>query len=100
HAHIRLQEAQLRAMELHEQIAQRKTLAQSRLRTQQIREHVDQRKLLRAAEEEVPGDAEQAEISQHRRTLNAKVRSRQMVLSDFLQQVERICRSRLPVHEK
>jgi hypothetical protein len=99
-AHIRLQEAQLRAMELHEQIAQRKALAHTRLRTQQIREHADQRKLLKAAEEELPGDFEQAEINQHRRTLNAKVHSRQIVLSDFLQQVDRICRSRLTAHEK
>ena len=98
-AHIRVQQAQLRALELQEQINQRRGLASQRFQTQQLREHLNQRQLLRAAEEK-PEDEDQTIINDHRRTLNAKARSRQQVLSDFLQQIDLICRTRLTVHEK
>lgn len=99
HAHIRLQEAQLQAIELQEQINQRRALAGQRFQTQQLREHVEQRRLLQSVEEK-PEDEEQTIIEEHRQTLRAKARSRQKVLSDFLQQIDLICRTRLTVHEK
>ena len=99
HAHIKLQEAQLRAIELQEQIHQRRGLSGERFQTQQLREHLDQKKL-RAAASEGDRDADEIIIDDHRKNIRSRVKAGQVVLSDFLDAVKQVCDSQFPIHEK
>lgn len=98
-AHIKLQEAQLRALELQEQINQRRALSGDRLTTQQLREHLDQKKLREAVIVEVK-DPDESVIQDHRRNTRSRARAGQAHLSDFLAAVEEVCRRRFSMHEK
>ena len=99
-ARMRVEYLRLTAAEiqLREHINELQTLAAVRLENMQLREYIDRQKLLPGPAEVV--DAEAEVIEEHRRHRRSHAHAGQAVVSDFLTEIEHICRRRIPVHEK
>ena len=93
-AQVKLLQKQLQVEQLQEQLKHRRHLSQSRLQTRQLEEQVSQQKLHEAVDDD--GRAGQ----QHRRRRRAHAAAKRDVLSDFLHEIELICKARVSLHEK
>ena len=67
--------------------------------TEHVREHVGQQQLL-ASIQPKNADPDAEVIEEHRRNRRSHAKARQAVVTDFLTEVDRICRKRIPLHEK
>lgn len=99
-AHVALQQEQLLAIELHEQIQQRRALAAETFVTLQLTERAKQKKLGEAFVGPEKRDEGEIAVEEHRKKLRLHAKAGQAVISDFLSAIEEICESRYSIQEK
>lgn len=97
-AQVRVRQAQLQMLDLDHEIQEKQALKSNRLKTLQLEEQNKQLHLLAQAQPQEPPD--EKALVEYRRKVRTKATAKQLLISDFLKELQRVYRANVQEAEK
>lgn len=95
---VRLRQAQLQMLELDQEIEKRQVLQGDRLKTHRLEEATRQVRLLAEVRPQEP--SEEKALTDHRKRVRSKATAKQLIISDFLKELQKVYRANVQEAEK